>query len=558
MEKKRVLTYFTVIFLLSMFAAQAVITVRAKSPTCDELAHHIPVGYVLLSKGDIKMDTSHPPLSRYIVALPLVLFMDINMPTEKTEWRKEDRSEFGKAFFYKYNNDPHRIIFLSRLSIVAVGVFCGLVLFLWAKALFGLKAALLSLFFYAFSPNLLAHSSLATTDLVATFFIFLSVFCFWGFVKDPMLKNLILSGICLGLAQLSKYTALLLYPLFVLFLAFEFRGMAVAERRIFALKLLFIFSISVFVLWAGYGFDTSPLLDGAMRVGEKIEIINTIADKVFPFWNAELSSKLNSFLLRSPFPLGTHLLGILGVIRHGYEGHGTFFCGEWSSQGSLLYFVLAFLIKTPIPAIIFIFVGFVVVVKKGMKRNALFILVPVVMFFLTASFSKLQLGLRYILPMYPFCMLLAGKGAETVLNKKILKIMTIALMFWYAVSSLWICPDYLSYFNELIGGPKNGYKYLRDSNVDWGQDLPALAEYMRDNSIKKVKLFYFGTADPSSYGIKYELLSPEEFGVPGKGVYAISVHKIDAVKWAGKYEPAARLGNSIFIYDFQDNSPVTQ
>jgi hypothetical protein len=115
-----------------------------------------------------------------------------------------------------------------------------------------------------------------------------------------------------------------------------------------------------------------------------------------------------------------------------------------------------------------------------------------------------------------------------------------------------IWPDYISYFNEIVGGPKNGWRYLRDSNIDWGEDLPALSEYMKRNGIDKIKLLYFGSADPKFYNIDYEDITEPERLKPANNVYAISLHYIDAVEWAKDRSPDAMAGYSIYIYDFRD------
>lgn len=397
-------TYVIASFLLIIFVTLAITSIypNRKSATCDELAHHIPVGYVLLTKWDFKMDTSHPPLSRYIVALPLKLFMKLNMPDDKSQWRRPDRSDFGRDFFYKYNNQPHKMLFLSRLAVVFVGFFCGIILFTWTKALYGEKSALFALFLYVLSPNILAHTRLATTDMAATCFILLSIFSFWRFIKNPTFKNVIFAGICLGLAQLSKYTSLLLYPMFLLLLTFELSAIQKVDKKSVIFKLFAMFAISIFVLWASYGFDATPILDNAMRVEEKVEIAHSIAMKIFPSWNQTLSKKLDSFLLNTPFPLGAHILGILGVLRHSYEGHSMYFLGKWSSHGNPLYFLVAFLIKTPIPIIVLFLTGIYSCIKINFKREDMYILAMIFMFFIAASFSRLQLGLRYILPNLSF------------------------------------------------------------------------------------------------------------------------------------------------------------
>ena len=157
--KKNIIVIISVVFLLSLFFVMAISSIwpGRKSATCDELAHHIPVGYVLLDKGDYKMDPSHPPLSRYIVALPLKLFMDLYVPDQSSAWRRADRSEFGKDFFYKYNKNSEKILFLSRIAVIMTGILCAGILFIWTRSLFGRNVALFALLLYCFSPNILAH-----------------------------------------------------------------------------------------------------------------------------------------------------------------------------------------------------------------------------------------------------------------------------------------------------------------------------------------------------------------------------------------------------------------
>jgi hypothetical protein len=126
------------------------------------------------------------------------------------------------------------------------------------------------------------------------------------------------------------------------------------------------------------------------------------------------------------------------------------------------------------------------------------------------------------------------------------------LIAWMVVIHTFIWPDYLSYFNELIGGPGKGYLFLRDSNIDWGQDLPGLRKYMDENNIDNIRLLYFGTADPLYYGIEYADLDVSEHISPINGrIYAVSVHYLESVEWGGKIPPSTNVGNSIFIYDLR-------
>ncbi len=540
------------ILLLFVFIVLAVSSMLQKSGTCDEIAHHIPAGVIFLTKGDLKMDTSQPPLSRYIVAAPVVFLLKPHMPDDRQQWRREDRGAFGRDFFFKYNNQARKMLFVSRLIIVLIGVLCAVVLFIWSRQLYGGLTALLSLFLYCFSPNILAHSRLATTDMVATFFILLSFYTFWRFVNNSNTKNLILSGICLGLAQLSKYSTLILYPIFLILFTIALPKIERIRGKEIFLKILLVFLISIIVVWAGYGFRAEPILKDTLRAEEKLEFINTKAEGLLPFWDAKLESKLENFLISFPMPLGEYIIGVLGTLRHSCEGHPTYFLGRWSSKGNILYFIIAFLIKTPIPTLLFLLTGLFISIKKKLSINEYFLILPAFIYFMVALPTNLQIGLRHILPIYPFCIIIAARSVY-LLRYRFFKFIIPAFCLWYLFCSLSIWPNYLSYFNEFIGGPRNGWKYLRDSNIDWGQDLPALSKYMAENDIKEITLEYFGQDNPAAYGINFKKFKENELQQPEDKVYAISAHYLEHIYWSKNYAPAVTAGYSMFIYDFRKN-----
>ncbi|MEI8349160.1 MAG: phospholipid carrier-dependent glycosyltransferase [Candidatus Omnitrophota bacterium] len=543
-----------VIILLCIFVVLVISSMRENSGTCDEIAHHIPAGVIMLTKGDLKMDTSQPPLARYIIALPVVLFLNPVVPTEKEIWRVEDRSIFGRDFFFKDNIHPKRILFASRLMIVMIGCLCGLIIFLWSKSLFGIKTAVFALFFYIFSPDIITHAQLATTDMAATFFVLLSIYCFWRFSKNKNNLNLLITGITLGLAQLAKYSAMILYPIFIFLMVIEF---ILAKRIIWKScnSLILIFLLSIVTIWAGYGFSLKPILKDAMRVEEKLQVVDSQTTRLLPFLNTNSRSKVNNFLLRIPVPLGEHLLGISGIAKHGKDGHRSYFLGRWSSGGNLLYFVVAFFIKTPISLLLLLIWGIFTLHKDTSLLNRYFLAVPPLIYFIVASFSNLQIGVRHLLPMYPFCFILAASSVY-LLEGKIFKAIFVILCMWYVAGSLFIWPHYLSYFNELAGGPDNGWKYLRDSNIDWGQDLPALGKYIKRNNIGEVRLMYFGEDSPGLYGINFKKINNKEVIKPENKVYAISVQYLDSINWAINLKPTTKAGYSIFIYDFRDRTNV--
>lgn len=598
---------FIVIFLLSIFFILAVSSMLQKSATCDEIAHHIPAGYSYLKMWDFRLNPSNPPLSRYLMALPL-FFLDLKAPFDDIVWEEADSPGFGRKFFFEYNFDKARLmIFLSRIPMVLVGIFGGFLTFVFASKLYGKQSGILALFLYCFSPNIIAHSQLATTDITAVCFMLFAVYSFWRFVRLQSLKSFIIAGFALGLAQLSKYTAVMLYPTFLILAVFEYfnskwrcntkpsqlchpdpehsegegsiqekilrssqngKGAAVCFNFKTIIKVFLLFFLSIVVLWAGYGFRVKPFLKEANSPQEKIEFIQRIGQKFIPGWNNNFNKNSEYFLKQVPLPLTTYLTGLLGVIKHGHEGHNMYFMGKWSDSGNPLYYLIAFIIKTPLPVLFLFFMAVFVSIKNGIKRDELYIIIPMAMLFLTASFSKLQLGLRYMLPVYPLCFIFSSKVIKYIEISKVChsrecgnpinffknqwqKFGIILLGIFLIFTNLSIWPDYLSYFNVLCGGPDNGWKVLRDSNIDWGQDLPALARYLKENDIQEVALRYFGEDNPVIYGIKYREFSEQELIKPAKTVYAISAQYIDSVKWAKNLNPSSKAGYSIFIYDLR-------
>lgn len=535
-----------IVILLSIFFILVLLSALRTSGTCDEIAHHIPVGYVLLTKWDFKMDPSQPPLSRYLVAAPLKLFMNINIPDNKNEWRRPERASFGRDFFYKYNTNSQKMILLARIPVMIIGVLCGLLLFWWTSSLYGNKHGFLSLSLFCFSPVIIANAGLATTDIIATFFIFLSAYTFWLFLSDMTIRKMISAGVFLGLAQLSKYNAFLLYPIFLLLLLLELPLKPGGEKVAIMAKFLMIIIISAVVTWGGYGFNTQPILKDAANIEEKTAVVHNIILKFIPHFGG--FKEIDRFLLETPVPLGAHVLGIMGVLRHSYEGHASYFMGRWFGGGNKLYFLTAFLIKNPIPMLILLAAGFFMMLKKGLGRAERMICVMAAVFFIVPSFGKLQVGIRHLLPLYPFCFMIAGRSAG-LLEKRTFSFVVVILVLWQTFSTLAACPNYIGYFNEAVGGSANGYRYLRDSNLDWGQDLPALSDYMVKNGIDDIVLDYFGQADPAEYGIKYRKFQVGELETPANMIYAISVQNLEDARWTKDHKPTAIAGSSIFIYD---------
>ncbi|MFQ5455752.1 MAG: hypothetical protein ACE5EA_06050, partial [Nitrospirota bacterium] len=331
----------------------------------------------------------------------------------------------------------------------------------------------------------------------------------------------IFGGIAFGLALLSKYTGILLLP--ISFILITIWGI---NQKTLPLKFIVIFFIiSATLFFLGYGGNIKP-----------------------------------------------YIQGITFQIQHAAQGHYSYLLGKHSTSGWWYYFIAAFLLKTPIPTLILLSLSLWYFFKDIKKRNEwlseLFLLLPAAFIFFFFSIKHQSIGLRYILPIYPFIFIFSSKLMEYTINTKVKFFIFIPLLIWYIASSFYIHPHYLAYFNELGGGPDKGYQYLVDSNLDWGQDLKGLSNYLKNNKIEKIYLSYFGSDTPQRYGINYDWLpsiylknptSGKRLYFPLKGWIAISATNIEGVyfqnkniyAWLKDYKPVKKIGYSIFIYHIE-------
>ncbi len=258
-------------------------------------------------------------------------------------------------------------------------------------------------------------------------------------------------------------------------------------------------------------------------------------------------------VVKTPLPLPeNYVLGISDTVLHQMSGHRTYFLGQYSRYGLWYYFPAIFLLKVSVFLLALIGISLYVFYRKHLEKGSLgnaeiisifFILV----FFTINLFSSINIGIRHILPIFPFVIFLCAKSVKYI-NKRQIRIYLILILF-FALSSILSAPHYISFYNEIIGS--NGYVYALDSNYDWGQDLKALSIYLKDNGISSVKLKYFGTAAPEYYGIHYE---PLECGAT-HGIVAVSADYLqgliekdrDCHAWLKSHVPDARIG-SIFVY----------
>ncbi|MCB9421588.1 MAG: glycosyltransferase family 39 protein [Ardenticatenaceae bacterium] len=517
---------------LLIFFALAVATAVASSPTVDESVH-VFRGRVLWQTGDLRFQAKHMPLTHWLNGS--LLFTEPTLPDVTTlpSWAKDDRPVLAREFLWEHEPQPNidRIFLLARLPIIWLGLLLGAVLARWGRSLSGSIGQSTAVLLFAFSPNLLANFSLATTDgpLAATYVM--AVFAWYWYGKRPSRRRWVLAGIALGLALASKLTAILLLP--VLFLL-SYSGWRRGDNWWRpGLRFLSILPLAGLLFWALYGFELRPLPGIPVPVPAASYVNSVFELQVDTGMQAETSSNYRAYLL-----------------------------GETSRDGWWYYFIVAFLIKTPLPTLILAGTAVYFIIRRRQWRQTAWLWLPPAVLFAFASFTGLNIGYRHILPVLPFAILLASTAAPLLPRSPA---PLLPLFLWYAIASLHQAPHYLAYFNETIGGPRQGYHYLADSNIDWGQSLRFLADYVNNSDEDSIRISYFGAADPAYLGLDIAPLFDGETGQslnfaranPLPGQYAISVNHLvgqvllegDMFDWFRRQKPVDYIGYSILVYD---------
>ncbi|GAG15249.1 unnamed protein product, partial [marine sediment metagenome] len=198
--------------ILAIAAVVCVISMRGDSGIVDEIAH-VPAGYSYVDSQDFRLNPEHPPLGKALSGLPLV-FLNINDAYDDWSWEQSAQWENGWQLIYEEGNDADQVLFWSRIPIVLMFLLLGLFLYKWATELYGNKAGIFALILLAASPSLLAHSRFVTTDIGAALGFFVAAYYLYRYYKKPCLSALIFAGIAFGIAQLLKFSAVLLIPIF--------------------------------------------------------------------------------------------------------------------------------------------------------------------------------------------------------------------------------------------------------------------------------------------------------------------------------------------------------
>jgi len=552
------------VVLLCMATAQLVGVLR-DSQTGDE-SYHIVNGYVFLKTRVRPPISEHPPVAQAISALPL-LPLDLRMPPPAGP--AYGYFDQARDFLYRNRYPADTILRLARLPKVLVSLLIGLMVAWWMRPRFGERAALAALTLYCFDPNFLAHGHYATTDVPATLFFVAACLAWSRFLTDGTMRSAAASGLAVGAALATKYSALLLLPIFVCLYGIRFLqqiGAGPGPLRwnpIHLVKsLMVVVVVALVVVFAAFGFETGKVMppetaaalqaDGFQRVGGT------------PFDRAA-----STLTVPAPSFFG----GLTLLALHDLRGHRSYLMGQYSQAGWWYYFPVVMAVKTPTGALLLLLLALATatwaILRNGPRQACrslgglspdwCVLFFPPVIYLAVCIESRICLGIRHLLPFYPLlymwiaAVLFSRRIAIPVFPRRAAAL-CLALVVLESVS---VFPRYLGFFNLPSGGPSQGYKWLVDSNLDWGQDLKRLKSYLVDRRISNVCLNYFGTAVPEYYGIVSRPVPASLDEARASGcVVAMSVTALYEFQpfdgryaWMQRTPPSDRVGDSFLVFD---------
>ncbi len=594
--------------ILGIMFVLMVTSIANDSATMDELAH-IPASFGYVTEFDYRLNPEHPPLLKVLSGIFGELGARPYFPTSTAAWRDYVNGQWdqGRIFLYESGNNADRIIFWSRIPTILLTLLFGWLVFRETKERFGKTAALIALTLFAFSPTILAHSRYVTTDIAAAFGFFIGIVAFVRFLESPTKKNLLIAGFAFGIAQLLKFSLVLLIPIYgLLLIAWIFAAPNLHFRErvwVFARRAASSITIGLIglgIIWLFY----IPFVWNYPQARQYADAKFNLSSYGFrPAVDINLQLIENTYTR----PIGQYVLGILMVNQRAAGGNTTYYLGEVSAAGSRSYFPLLYLLKEPIALHILTAVAAFFALKKiwtsargsrmkEMLRRARFwiwqhffefsALLFLAFYWGVSIQSPLNIGVRHVLPTFPFVYMLVSRGVvewlrgaraadpqnwfewlwglyETYIKRIPRFVFVLAMLFWLVVSTVAVYPNFLSYYNFLGGGTREGYKIATDSNYDWGQDLKRLKDYADENKIEKIAIDYFGGGNPEYYfGDRFQPWWSSKG--PARGWFAISATFLqgahgapapgfirkpeDSYEWLRGYEPIGRAGTSIFIY----------
>jgi len=577
--------------LMCLHAAMLAWGAYRHSPTMDEPAYLVG-GLSHWHFGQFELTKVSPPLVRLVAAIP------IEFVAHDEDWGNfrigpgvRPEHAVGHDFQIANGKRSFWLFTMARWACIPFSLIGAIVCFRWGLELWGIRSAWCATLLWCFSPNVLAHGQMLTPDIGVTSLSLAAGYLYWRWTRNPTWPSAVLMGAVLGMALLAKTNAIVLYG--VLPLTAFFGAVTHLESpgiRKLVSQLAVSVGMAIYIVNLGYGFDGSftPLnryefASQSFRGPDAKEIGNRFQDSAIG-------------VIPVPFPKA--FLDGIDLQRRDFEnGHArtkTYWRGEWYDHSWWWYYLYATAVKSTLGIGVLLLISCVIqcmnskwiaspsvanildpasgsqseqhvsTYRSWINGDMLSLILPGIALFAIAS-SQTGFGhaLRYVVPAFPFAMVFASGALRVgVRSRALLQVAAIALTF-HVCSSVAVFPHSLAYFNELAGGPVNGHAHLLDGNLDWGQDLLYLEEWMKKHpEAQPIHVGFWGTVPvgqlmPSTFSnLEFEASENDAGPAKAPGWYAISVNhlRIDFRMGKARYSqflkrpPNAMAGYSIYIF----------
>ncbi len=453
-----------------------------ESLTFDEIVH-VQEGLNAWRKKEFFIDTNNPPFIREFAVLPL-LFTGYDMAKD------------GVSATSVMN---------ARYMILILAVFLGIGIWQATRIFFGIEAGFIALVFYLFDPNMLAHNHYVSQDLGATLFFFLAYLSLVALFRNPSRRMFLIHGACIGFMAATKITLIPFYVVSALaYVAYARGGSFVSWIPAHALKIATSIFLCLAVIWSTYFFQTDIIILKNSNSGRLSETVRKYGQKNNNF----VVLNVLNFLEQTPVPLGGYIAVLKNTFVRSTRPVQTFFLGKQYSYPKRYFMALTLLYKTPIILLVLFVFGLWIGSKQIRWKKILHMLaIPIGSIVIVSLLFPLQPLLRYMLPLYPFIYMIVAFGISHQ-KLRMFKLAGYMLMLWYVAGTLMQYPHFISYANEFAGPKNSRYMKFIDSNMDWGQGLITLSEYIQKEKPSHIQFSYFGRDDATAYGFP----SNQEFG----------------------------------------------
>jgi 4-amino-4-deoxy-L-arabinose transferase-like glycosyltransferase len=555
--------------LLLVMGANLFAVIARKSITNDEIVH-IPAGYYHLVAGHFQLNNEHPPLVKMWAALPLLFIQPNEAPPTEAEMQgiyTDLTWSYHQRFWQNNKQQFETICFWARAMMIVVTLCFGALIFIYARELFGARAGVLAVALYSLEPTVLAHGRIVHTDLPAALALLLVFVALRNYFKARTLRRALVLGMTIGLALVTKFSLIVLLPVVACLVlgALAFASPLNERRKKILLHAGIVVGLVFLIVNSAYRFQSPPLVPG------DVQWVQARSPETFDRW-------MMFFRVGSKVVPTYYLFGQYNVMLHNRDGHSASLLGQYNQKGWWYYFPVAFALKTSLPFLLLAIAALGYAFWRLLRRRDqrfLWLLVPIAVYAAISMTSHLNIGIRHFLPVYPFLFILGAALLERLLRVRYAQHLTVALVVlafgWMTAEALRAYPDYIPYMNQLASTHPHWW-YLSDSNVEWGDDARALAEYLHARGETDVRgAISGGWGTLAQYGIAYHEIFPRPgVQIPKTRYVAIGASFLNGstilvfadenghlipddkrVNYLAAYrtrQPEAVLGNSTYVY----------